>query len=115
MNSTTILLLVMAGIDLYVTPLCEVTARKAWTNMQGPTKWDLAEARMAEFGGNVKDLWLDSNSDQRGFLIALLSLAFLFFLLSVLWVRWRITNRVEIRKVRHFAAMRDFIQRPEGE
>lgn len=78
--------------------------------MQEPTKWEIVEARMFEFGGNVKDLWLGANSDQRIFLIILASFVFLFFLLSVLWLRWRIINRAEIRKVYHFAAMREHIQ-----
>lgn len=81
--------------------------------MQEPTKWDIAEARMFEFGGNVKDLWAGANFDQRIFLAILASFGFLFFLLSVLWLRWRIANRVEIRKVKHFAAMREVIRSPD--
>jgi hypothetical protein len=77
--------------------------------MQDPTKWDIVEARTLEFGNNVKELWLDANFDQRAFLVILSSFVFFFFLLSVLWIRWRIGNRVEIRKVKHFAAMRSVL------
>jgi hypothetical protein len=77
--------------------------------MQDPTKWDIVEARTLEFGSNVKELWMGANSDQKAFLVAMSVFVFFFFLVSALWVRWRIINRVEIRKVKHFAAMRSVL------
>ena len=83
--------------------------------MTEPTKWETAQARMGLFFDNVKELWLQSNNDQRIFIAILLSFSVLFFLLALLWLKWRIVNRAEIRKVQHHAALRSHIQRMNEE
>jgi len=78
-------------------------------------KWEVIQARMGEFNGNVANLWAIANSDQRIFLITMASLSLLFFLTAILVARWRIVNRYEIRKVKHFVAMRSvLLDEPEG-
>lgn len=76
-------------------------------------KWEVVQARIGEFNGNVVDLWGMANPDQRMFLITLASLSLLFFLTVILLARWRIINRHKIRKVRHFATMRSIMLEKE--
>lgn len=81
--------------------------------MNVQAKLEVVQARIGEFNGNVADLWEMANPDQRVFLITLASLSLLFFLTVTLLARWRIVNRQEIKKVRHFATMRSIILEKE--
>ena len=70
-----------------------------------PTNSEIVQRRTIEFLSNVKELWLQSNFDQKVFLVGLIT----FSLLCLAWVslniRWRFMNRLEVRKVKHFVRL----------
>lgn len=75
-----------------------------------PTKWDLTKERTSEFFGNIWELWEISNTDQRWFLVTLIGIVVILSTLIIRHVHWRIVNRVEIRKVKHFSNVRRYLE-----
>ncbi len=64
--------------------------------------------RIEVFLQNVTTLWAMSNLDQRIFLVTMICLAIGFLALSCYVAYWWWVNRHELKKVRHYTALRRY-------
>lgn len=71
------------------------------------------EPRIKEFFNNVWSLWTTANNDQRIFLVSLVAVVAFVSFIQMMHFRWRIINRQEIKKVRHYAALKQVLSLEE--